>query len=55
MNEQEHALIIRRILVALDTSKHSLAALEAADELAAWLKAELFGLFVEDINLLRPG
>jgi nucleotide-binding universal stress UspA family protein len=44
---------IRHILVALDASPHSMAVLEAATELAAGLKAELLGLFVEDINLLR--
>jgi nucleotide-binding universal stress UspA family protein len=44
---------IRRILVALDVSPHSMTALEAAAELAAGLKAELVGIFVEDINLLR--
>jgi nucleotide-binding universal stress UspA family protein len=44
---------IRHILVALDASPHSLATLEAAAELAAGLKAELLGLFVEDINPLR--
>ncbi len=43
----------RRIVVALDTSEDSLAALEAATKLAADLQAELLGLFVEDINLLR--
>jgi nucleotide-binding universal stress UspA family protein len=53
MNEQGDELAIRRILVALDASHHSLAALEAAAELAASLKAELEGLFVEDIRLLR--
>jgi len=52
MSEQEVRLL-RRILVALDASHHSLAALEAAAELAASLEAELQGLFVEDINLLR--
>lgn len=46
-------LTIQRILVALDTSQHSLAALEAAVELAANLEAELQGIFVEDVNLLR--
>lgn len=51
MSEQER--LIRRILVALDSSHHSMAALEAAAELAASLEAELQGLFVEDINLLR--
>ncbi|MDX1688811.1 MAG: universal stress protein [Candidatus Promineifilaceae bacterium] len=46
-------LAIRRILVALDTSTHSMAALQAAANLAATLQAELRGLFVEDVNLLR--
>lgn len=44
---------IRRILVALDPSLHSRAALESAAELAARLRAELSALFVEDINLMR--
>ncbi|MFQ5943061.1 MAG: universal stress protein [Anaerolineales bacterium] len=44
---------IRRILVALDASPQSLAALEAAAELAAGLGAELVGVYVEDINLIR--
>ncbi len=42
-----------RILVALDASPQSEAALRAAAELAALLEAELEGLFVEDINLLH--
>lgn len=45
--------VIRRILVALDASTHSLAALEAAVELAERVEAEIEGLFVEDINLMR--
>ncbi len=53
MKAAEQALVIRRILVALDASRPSLAALQAAAQLAAHLKAELAGLFVEDINLLR--
>lgn len=53
MRRGERGLAIRRILVALDSSRHSLAALDAAAELAAHTQAELFGLFVEDINLLR--
>lgn len=44
---------IQRILVALDTSTGSLAALQASAGLAAALKAELIGLFVEDVNLIR--
>lgn len=44
---------IRRILVALDASTNSRAALSAAINLAETLKTEVLGLFVEDINLLR--
>jgi nucleotide-binding universal stress UspA family protein len=44
---------IRRLLVALDTSLHSLAALETAAQLAGPLEAELTGLFVEDADLLK--
>jgi nucleotide-binding universal stress UspA family protein len=44
---------IRRILVALDASPASLAALDAAAELANALSVELSGLFVEEVNLLR--
>jgi nucleotide-binding universal stress UspA family protein len=44
---------IRRIVVALDASRSSLAALEAAADLAAAVDAELAGLFVEDENLVR--
>ena len=46
-------LMIQRILVALDASPHSLAALEIAVDLAARFHAELLGLYVEDINVLR--
>lgn len=53
MSRDRRELSIRRILVALDASPHSLAALETAAELAGRLRAELTGLFVEDINLLR--
>ena len=45
--------IFRRILVALDDSPHSRAALDMAVRLAADLEAELEGLFVKDENLLR--
>lgn len=44
---------IHRVLVALDASPHSRAALKAAAELAADLQAELLGMFIEDINLVR--
>jgi nucleotide-binding universal stress UspA family protein len=42
----------RRIVVALDASAYSLAALAAATELAELLDSEIEGLFVEDVNLL---
>ncbi|HEX6305448.1 MAG TPA: universal stress protein [Anaerolineales bacterium] len=44
---------IRRILVAIDGSPHSLAALKLAADLASKIEAELIGMYVEDINLLR--
>lgn len=53
MKENKPDFTIKRILVALDASTHSLAALKAAAELAASLHAELIGLFVEDENLLH--
>ncbi len=53
MPETERDNPIRRILVALDASPHSLAALQVAIELAVQLGAEVEGLFVEDINLLK--
>lgn len=53
MSDEKREPVFRRILVALDASPHSLAALEAAVALAADLQAELLGLFVEDADLLR--
>ena len=44
---------IRRILVAMDGSAHSLAALDAAAELAGHLRSMLTGIFVEDLDLLH--
>jgi len=52
MTAPGQAFEIRRILVALDTSPYSMAALKAAAELAARLRADLLGLFVEDTALL---
>jgi len=49
----ENELGIRRILIGLDASHHSLAALRAAAYLADSLEANLHGLFVEDVTLLR--
>ncbi|MPY68812.1 MAG: hypothetical protein GEU92_01870 [Alphaproteobacteria bacterium] len=45
--------VVRRIVVAMDSSPHSRAALDAAAALAARLHAELEGLFVEDIDLFN--
>jgi len=53
MNKADREGAIRRIVVALDASPHSLAALRTAAELAARLDAELLGIYVQDINLLR--
>ena len=44
---------IKRILVPLDASMHSQAALKAGIKLAASFKAQLIALFVEDIHLLQ--
>lgn len=44
---------IQRILVAMDASPQSLAALDTAAEIAAKFQAELIGIYVEDINLVR--
>jgi nucleotide-binding universal stress UspA family protein len=49
MNARE----VRRILVAMDTSPHSQAALQEAAVLAERLQAELSGIFVLDAELLR--
>jgi len=53
MRNAESRNAIRRILVALDASPHSRMAVEIAAELASRIEAELTGLFVEDIELLR--
>lgn len=53
MKKKEKSKAIRHILVALDASPHSRTALAAAAELARELQAELRGLFVEDVNLLK--
>ncbi len=47
------AFRIRRILVALDATARCAAALEESARFAARLDAELLGVFVEDVNLLR--
>jgi len=43
----------QRVLALLDASRHSLAALQAAVELAAQRRAELLALYVEDQDLLH--
>jgi nucleotide-binding universal stress UspA family protein len=53
VDPQNIEFTLRHILVALDGSKQSMAALEMAADLAAVAKAELIGLFVEDTQLLR--
>jgi len=55
MDEQSktYTLEVKRIVVALDASTDSLAALRSAAVIAAALEAELVGLFVEDENLVR--
>jgi nucleotide-binding universal stress UspA family protein len=53
MSEPATEFVVRRILIALDASASSLAALRAAVTLAAELGADLEGLFVEDANLMR--
>jgi len=53
MTPPGEALEFRRILVAMDSSKESMAALEAAAMLAVRLQAELMGLFIEDADLLN--
>lgn len=53
MNDSDRLSRIERILVAVDASPHSLAALEAALKLAGRVEAELIGIYIEDINLIR--
>jgi nucleotide-binding universal stress UspA family protein len=53
MNSENNINDIRRILIALDASPASQAALELAADLAIRYQAELIGIYVEDINLLR--
>jgi len=53
MSEPWPAAPFRRIVVALDASRHSEAALEAAARMCTVFDAELVGVFVEDQNVLR--
>lgn len=51
--EQDDRRRFRRILMALDSATEDISAVETAAALAARLRAELLGLFVEDIDLVR--
>lgn len=53
MNETTENKGIRRVLVALDSAAETETAIEAAAALAAELRAELLGLFIENAELLR--
>lgn len=53
MSEVYEPLCVKRILVPLDHSNHSVAALKVAVKLAHQYDAEIKGIFVEDINLLN--
>jgi nucleotide-binding universal stress UspA family protein len=53
MNERDDPIKVERILVAFDTTPLGETALEAAAGLATAFDAELTGLFVEDVNLMR--
>jgi len=53
MVRPEGLVEIRNIVVAVDASTHSQAALEAAVTMAECFGAELLGLYVEDVNVLR--
>ena len=48
-----HGHRIQRIMVALDPSDPNLVTLQAAAEIAARTGAELVGVFIEDVDLLR--
>jgi nucleotide-binding universal stress UspA family protein len=53
MSAGDDVFVIRRILVAVDAASTSSVVLETAALLAREFNAELDGIFVEDINLLR--
>jgi len=53
VSPENRKVMIRRILVPIDESTHSRAALEAAVAMAAALQAEINGLFVEDVEILE--
>ena len=52
MSEIFHPICVKRILVSLDSSLHSYAALHIAVEIAHHYEAEIEGVFIKDITLL---
>jgi nucleotide-binding universal stress UspA family protein len=53
MTERAGAFSARRIVVALESGCENRQALEVAADMAARMRAELHGIFVDDIHLLR--
>jgi len=52
VNKANQTLCVDRILISLDSSRHSFAALQAAIQLADHFNAAIHGVFIEDITLL---
>lgn len=53
-DESEHnGLLIKKVLVAMDSSRHSEVALQAAAAIAKTLEANIEGLFVQDTHLMQ--
>lgn len=52
VSDPSYPICVNRILVSLDSSKHSFAALHAAIDLAHHYDADLRGVFIEDTALL---
>ncbi|HEY5601691.1 MAG TPA: hypothetical protein VIM41_01130 [Gammaproteobacteria bacterium] len=53
MKPPEREAKVLQVLLALDAACHNVDALETAISLASQLRAELIGLFIEDLDLLR--
>ncbi|MCC6208616.1 MAG: hypothetical protein IT488_10760 [Gammaproteobacteria bacterium] len=53
MTTRPHELIFRRILLPLDSGAADSTDLDAAIRLAARLQAEVVGIFIEDVDLMR--
>ena len=51
VNKANQAICVDRILVSLDSSKHSFAALQAAIQMAHHFNATIQGVFIEDTTL----